>query len=554
MSEEEAAIAIENRYRLHSRRVLASKNGELSKATPSLDMFATFASRVSSAAAARAAHERARGKIKKGPPEGIALDVYKAFNKIDKDHSGVIEAEEMVQCLKEFQRGVTNRQARRLIAECGPLLNENKGLVDSDGHCDAVDVFGFAKLKAVIDIKQVREPWWNDSIRGKNKPLPYQREVRAIYTNPIAVWSVAAVIIGNFIVNILEKEYDPDPNELRMKPLWDGFDTAFNAIFLVELLANLYGYGFGPAFWRSGWNVFDTIITGVGVILLAGVSGPISQLKLLRAFRVFRLFKRIQSLNRIIMALLASIPGVANAFVILFIFFCIYAILAVELFREFGINGTYMTDDVDSLSHVVSSITPRGYTHGIEYYGTYTRAMYTLFQVMTGDSWAEVVCRTLLFGLYQRSTLAVSFFYISFAILTQFVLSNVIVAVLLDNFVAPAPAGLKDPEVTELIEYVKAQVAKEAKEPRPQLAPGDRDFDEKMVELELSNHARGAVAGVVPPFDAELVTRRVDRMEQSMLRLEAKLGQVLDKMIKLQALPDEWREPPPMHFGKPQGR
>ena len=63
-----------------------------------------------------------------------------------------------------------------------------------------------------------------------------------------------------------------------------------------------------------------------------------------------------------------------------------------------------------------------------------------------------------------------------------------------------------------------------------------------------------AVAGAVPPFDAELVTRRVDRMEQSMLRLEAKLGQVLDKMIKLQALPGEWREPPPMHLGKPQGR
>jgi hypothetical protein len=237
--------------------------------------------------------------------------------------------------------------------------------------------------------------------------------------------------------------------------------------------------------------------------------------------------------------------------VILFIFFCIYAILAVELFREFGINGTYMTDDVDSLSHVVSSITPRGYTHGIEYYGTYTRAMYTLFQVMTGDSWAEAICRTLLFGLYQRSTLAVSFFYISFAILTQFVLSNVIVAVLLDNFVAPPPAGLKDPEVTELIEYVKAEVAKA---PRPQLAPGDRVQDEKMVELELSSYARGAVAGTVPPFDAELVTRRVDRMEQSMLRLEAKLGQVLDKMIKLQALPGEWREPPPMHLGKPQGR
>jgi len=472
MSEEEAAIAIENRYRLHSRRVLARKNGEPSKAMPSLDMFATFASRVSSAAATRAAHERARGKIKKGPPEGIALDVYKAFNKIDKDHSGVIEAEEMVQCLKEFQRGVTNRQARRLIAECGPLLNENQGLVDSDGHCDAVDVFGFAKLKATIDVRLVREPWWNDSLRGKNKPLPYQREVRAIYTNPIVVWSVAAVIIGNFIVNILEKEYDPDPNEMKMKPLWDGFDTAFNAIFLVELLANLYGYGFGPAFWRSGWNVFDTIITGVGVILLAGVSGPISQLKLLRAFRVFRLFKRIQSLNRIIMALLASIPGVANAFVILFIFYCIYAILAVELFRDFGINGTYMTDDLGSSRHIVDSTTPRGYTNGIEYYGTYSRAMYTLFETMTGDSNFEALARPLTFGLYQRSAIFVSFFFVSFIILTGMVMTNVVVAVLLDKFSEP-PSSIEmtDEQVTQLISSINEEMDPNRAEPSPTTVP-----------------------------------------------------------------------------------
>jgi len=493
---------------------------------------------------------RKRGNTE-GLPQGVDPKVWKAFIKIDTNESGVLDPEEMVSGFEQLGRGVTGKQSERLIAECGPLVNRNTKLVDEDGKCNGIDVYGLSKLMDYLEDYKPSEPFLRHSILGQNRPLPFQREVRRYYCHPIVVWTVAGIIIANFIVNIVEKEIDADRSHLKYTSFWDGADTVFNVLFLVELLWNMYGYGFGRAFWGSGWNVFDFFITGVGVILLAGVSGPISQLKLLRAFRVFRLFKRIKSLNKIIMALLASVPGVANAFVILFIFFCIYAILAVELFREFGINGTYMTDDVDSLSHVVSSITPRGYTHGIEYYGTYTRAMYTLFQVMTGDSWAEAICRTLLFGLYQRSTLAVSFFYISFAILTQFVLSNVIVAVLLDNFVAPPPAGLKDPEVTELIEYVKAEVAKA---PRPQLAPGDRVQDEKMVELELSSYARGAVAGTVPPFDAELVTRRVDRMEQSMLRLEAKLGQVLDKMIKLQALPGEWREPPPMHLGKPQGR
>merc|ERR1719310_2287090 len=99
-------------------------------------------------------------------------------------------------------------------------------------------------------------------------------------------------------------------------------------------------------FWRSGWNVFDTIIVTVGFLTMVNALGPpLDKLKLLRAFRVFRLFKRIESLNKIIVALLNSIPGVINAFVVMFIFFCIYAILAVEFFRDFGKDGEYVTWD-----------------------------------------------------------------------------------------------------------------------------------------------------------------------------------------------------------------
>jgi len=288
------------------------------------------------------------------------------------------------------------------------------------------------------------DPFVRSSIRGKNKPLPGQAAVRALYLHPAVVWSVAGVIIANFVVNILEKELDPDVNFLQYPQTWENLDIAFNVIFLIELLVNMYGYG-GPvrAFWRNGWNVFDFLIVVVGVVLMTGIElGNLSKLKLLRAFRVFRLFKRIKSLNKIIVSLLLSVPGVTNAFVILFIFFCIYAILAVELFRDFGLEGTYMTNDLDNVSHVVSSITARGYTNGIEYYGTYTRAMYTLFQVMTGESWSEAVARPLLFGLYQESTLAVGLFYVSFVILTQMVLINVVVAVLLDKMVTPPEAPL----------------------------------------------------------------------------------------------------------------
>ncbi|KOO30060.1 hypothetical protein Ctob_014654 [Chrysochromulina tobinii] len=345
------------------------------------------------------------------------------------------------------------------------------------------------------------EPFLKYSILG-NRPLPYQAKVREAYCNPIVVWTVAAVIIGNFIVNILEKEYDPDPKELKYAELWISFDTAFNAIFLVELLWNMYGFGFGKRFWYSGWNVFDFIITGVGVVLLAGVTGPISQLKLLRAFRVFRLFKRVKSLNKIVVALIAAVPGVSNAFAILFIFYCIYAILAVELFRDFGINGTYMTDDLGSIRHVVDSTTPRGYTHGIEYYGTYSRAMYTLFEIMTGDSNFEALARPLTFGLYQRSAFTVSFFFVSFIILTSMVMSNVVVAVLLDQFVAPPPAGLTDNEVTLFIDYLKEELS-----------------TKKSLEGIDANPIEGLGDDALSKL-IERMEQRTERTEQYILRLE----------------------------------
>jgi len=137
--------------------------------------------------------------------------------------------------------------------------------------------------------------------------------------------------------------------------------------------------------------------------------------------------------------------------VIMIIFFCISAILAVELFSGFGADGNYAVywaaecenkegapcflpeSATDDGNLTVTSLTARGYTNGYEYYGTFFRALYTLFQVMTGESWSEAVARPLIFGLYENAFTA-SLFFVSFIILTQMILVNVVVAVLLDEF------------------------------------------------------------------------------------------------------------------------
>ena len=184
--------------------------------------------------------------------------------------------------------------------------------------------------------------------------------------------------------------------------------------------------------------------------------GPGNLLRLLRAFRVFRLFKRIKSLNKIIVSLGKAIPGVANAFLIMVIFMCIFAILGVEFFSQFGPDGTMTTyqdhgqrgidwtnltglpienGDCDEINGTVAGggcvvvplVTARGYTYGEEYYGTFFRALYTLFQVMTGESWSEAVARPTLFGYVnpQIGAVLTGLFYVSFIIITQIIMINV---------------------------------------------------------------------------------------------------------------------------------
>jgi hypothetical protein len=277
------------------------------------------------------------------------------------------------------------------------------------------------------------------SVLGAGKQLPFQEAVHDFYKHPVTAGAVALIIMANFVINIVEKEIDPDANDLLYPGFWYGADTFFNIIFIFELWANVWGYGGPVKEWITGWNIFDTIIVAVGVATMANVLGPpFDKLKLMRAFRVFRLFKRVKELNQIIVSILKSIPAVSYAFVVMFIFFAIYAILAVELFRGFGAGGSYETyDDVSDDTLIITSMTKRGYIYGMEYYGTFSRAMYTLFQVQSGESWSEAVARPLIFGLTSTGggddPIVLTYFY-SFRILMKVVMLNVVVAVLLDSF------------------------------------------------------------------------------------------------------------------------
>ena len=386
---------------------------------------------------------------------------------------------------------------------------------------------------------------YKGSMLGANKKLPYQDEVFNTYYAPSVVGTVALIIMANFLVNVIEKEIDADPDNPRYPEFWANADNAFNIIFIIELFANIYSTG-GPIrrFWASGWNVFDTVIVTVSFLtMINALKPPGDQLKLLRAFRVFRLFKRVKALNQIVVSLFNSIPGVSNAFFVLFIFFCIYSILAVEIFRNFGMRGVYRTYDAATgeVKHV-DATTPRGLNAGLEYYGTFMKAMFTMFQVMTTDSWTEGISRPLIFGFSNSLTvnaIVTGVFFVSFSILTGIVIINIVVAVLLDKFVDNAdqsPLPPDDDEDDHVIHKGEKNTSKVAPAP-PVDTPESSPINER---ASAAGHTDDGSAASSSEFVGEGAVRWVTvPTEQLLASLIALTTTLVERKAKMNAMQKE---------------
>eukprot|EP00930_Biecheleria_cincta_P103889 TRINITY_DN95_c0_g1_i1.p1 TRINITY_DN95_c0_g1~~TRINITY_DN95_c0_g1_i1.p1 ORF type:complete len:536 (-),score=147.76 TRINITY_DN95_c0_g1_i1:68-1675(-) len=283
----------------------------------------------------------------------------------------------------------------------------------------------------------------------------YQPQAHRFYSNIKIQMGVAGLISGNFVCNIIEKWIDPKGTEYAV--VWKVFETFWNVMFTIELGLNMYA-SWLCNFWKSGWNVFDFIVVTIGLLTTFEVPlpGPFSMLRMMRAFRVFRLFKRVKSLNKIMVSLAKALPGVGNAFVILLLVMSIYAIIAVDLFREYGSHEfTVMTEEIDIVNGtkqiVEKEVTKFGYInikgesvafasgrsqkYGYEYFDNFGKSLYTMFQVITGDSWSEVIARPLLMCNSVVDAFGVAFFFVSFVIVNGVVLINVVVAVLLEKMV-----------------------------------------------------------------------------------------------------------------------
>lgn len=261
---------------------------------------------------------------------------------------------------------------------------------------------------------QMERERWSESVARilqmhLHRPIPpmstlskIRRKVRWAYIGDRCQVLLACLIMINFVINICEAHFNGKKTDVLIA-VFEKFNLAFTIIFTVELVVNMFATLF-LEFVSDAWNWFDFTVVLVSLLSLGMEDLPGAQvLRLMRCFRVFRLFKRIPSLRQIIVALYSSIPPMANAFALVCLVTAIYAIMAV----------TFFSDKND------------------EEFGDFFKAMFTMFQVMTGDAWSDIA-RGLFVG--DANDAMVALFFVSFQLIVALVLVNVVIAVLLDEF------------------------------------------------------------------------------------------------------------------------
>ena len=232
--------------------------------------------------------------------------------------------------------------------------------------------------------------------------------IKNIIENKYFVTFITVVIIINAITLGLETSKNIK-NEYGV--YLSLIDTIALIIFTIELLAKISVYKL--RFFRDGWNVFDFIIV---VVSLIPASGPFSVLRAFRIFRTLRLLSIVPSMKRIIQAIFISIPGILSVGTIIILIFYISSVLTTTFFGD----------------------------KFYEWFGTVGNSMYTLFQIMTLESWSMGIVRPVM----KEFPLAWLFF-VPFILVTTFAVLNLFIGIIVDAMQKIASDGNKEDKLSE---------------------------------------------------------------------------------------------------------
>jgi voltage-gated sodium channel len=202
-----------------------------------------------------------------------------------------------------------------------------------------------------------------------------------------------AVITALIIINAITLGLETSPAAMeRFGTLLIALDRIVLAVFVAELLARFVVYR--TTFFSDPWRVFDLMVVAIALV---PATGNLSVLRALRILRVLRLVSVVPSLRRVVAGLVAALPGMGSIVLLLGLVFYVFAVMATKLF---------------------AASFP-------EWFGSIGESAYSLFQIMTLESWSMGIVRPVM-EVYPWSWM----FFIPFIVVTSFAVLNLFIGII----------------------------------------------------------------------------------------------------------------------------
>jgi len=205
-------------------------------------------------------------------------------------------------------------------------------------------------------------------------------------------------------------------------------------IFVLEILARIYVYR--GDFFKDPWSLFDFCVVAIALV---PASGQFSVLRSLRVLRVLRILTIVPSMRRVVGALVGAIPGLTSIAMVLLLIYYVFAVIATNLF---------------SVDHP-------------EFFGTLGDSLYTLFQIMTLESWSMGIARPVM-ETHPYAWL----FFVPFILVATFTMLNLFVAIIVNAMQTFSEQEAKETReaMQKAQNYIEADIHAEVRSLRGEIA------------------------------------------------------------------------------------
>eukprot|EP00069_Balaena_mysticetus_P002069 bmy_15700T0 len=260
----------------------------------------------------------------------------------------------------------------------------------------------------------------------------FQYRVWHFVVSPSFEYTIMAMIALNTVVLMMKYYSAPCTYELALKYL----NIAFTMVFSLECVLKIIAFGF-LNYFRDTWNIFDfiTVIGSITEIILTdsklvNTSGfNMSFLKLFRAARLIKLLRQGYTIRILLWTFVQSFKALPYVCLLIAMLFFIYAIIGMQVFGNIKL---------DEESHI------NRHNNFRSFFGS----LMLLFRSATGEAWQEIMLSCLGEKGCEPDTTAPSgqsesercgtdlayVYFVSFIFFCSFLMLNLFVAVIMDNF------------------------------------------------------------------------------------------------------------------------